>query len=68
MPSYYTSNTIERDIFASDETVPGHDNARASQASTQATRKAGVSTFTKTPGRAGRWKPLLLGSRFGLLT
>ena len=133
MPSHYTSNTIECDIFASEETVPGHGtgqpgqhsgqpgqpgqhsgqpgqpsgqpgqpgqhsgpasptnqvntqasqtnqvntqanpqasqaNPQASQANPQAARKAGTFTYTKTQAKPARWKPLLLGSRLGLLT
>ena len=70
MPSHYTSNTIERDIFASDETVPGHGTGKPGPALTPALwrRKAGVSTFANNQGGAGRRKPLLLGSRLGLLT
>ena len=39
MPSHYTSNTIERDIFASDETVPGHGTGKPGQHSRQYSRQ-----------------------------
>ena len=43
MPSHYTSNTIECDIFASEETVPGAWHGPG-QVSTQASQVSQVST------------------------
>ena len=52
MPSHYTSNTIERDIFASDETVPGHGTGKPGQHSGD--EKSRGFLLHQDPGESGK--------------
>ena len=51
MPSHYTSNTIECDIFASEETVPGHGTGQPGQHSGQPDQPG---QHSRQPGQPGQ--------------